>query len=147
MTIWKSVVVFQLISSKNGQCFFIIIGEKSSTNVPLTKMYRLRNFSEMTCIYGPMYLQLDDYLPYYDKRSDIFETHINRNVICIHGYTKYVRYTESITWVSIHSWEMLLSEFYHAKRISACPRTIICYKCEPNIMRGDIFNSGELIPS
>ena len=48
--------------------FFIIIGEKASTNIPLSKMYRLRKCATLTCIYGPMYLQLDDYPPYYDRR-------------------------------------------------------------------------------
>ena len=85
-----------------------------------------------------MYLQLDDYLPYSDKRSDILETHININLICIYGYTNCVRNTDSITWVSMHSWEMLLSEFSHSERISACPRTKICNKCKQSNMRGDI---------
>ena len=76
-----------------------------------------------------MYLQLDEYPPHSDKISDIFETHLNRNLRCIHGYTTCVRHTYLITWVSIHSWEMLLSEFSHSERISSCPRTIICNEC------------------
>ena len=67
--------------------FIIIIGEKASTNIPLRKMYRLRKITKLTCLYGPMYLQLDDYPPYSDEISDIFEKHINRNLICSHGYT------------------------------------------------------------
>ena len=58
---------------------FILIGEKASINIPLRKMNRLRKSATLTCIYGPMYLQLDDYPPYSDKISDIFETHINSN--------------------------------------------------------------------
>ena len=46
--------------------FFIIIGEKSSTNIPLSKMYCLRKSATLTCLYGPMYLELDDYNPYSD---------------------------------------------------------------------------------
>ena len=47
--------------------FFIIIGEKASTNIPLSKMYRLRKISTLKCIYGPMYLKLDDYPTHSDK--------------------------------------------------------------------------------
>ena len=80
-------------------------------------MYRLRKSATLTCPYGPMYLQLDDYPKYSDKISDIFETHINRNLRCIHGYTHCGRHTDSITCVSNSSWDMLLSEFIHAVRI------------------------------
>ena len=80
-----------------------------------------------------MYLELDDYLPYYDKTSVIFETHINRNLRCSHGYTNFVRHTDLITWVSKNYLEMLLSEFLHAERISARPRKIIFNKCEKYI--------------
>ena len=44
--------------------FFIIIGEKASTKIPLRKMYRLRKVETLICLYGPMFLQLDDYPPY-----------------------------------------------------------------------------------
>ena len=110
--------------------FFIIIGEKISAKIPLSKMYCLRKIAKMTFIYGPMYLQSDDYPPYSDQISDIFETHTNRKLRCSHGYTNCVRHTDQITWVSIYYWETLLSEFSHAERISACPRTIIFNKCE-----------------
>ena len=90
-----------------------------------------------------MYLQLDEYAPYSDKISDIFETHINRNLRCSHGYTICVIHTDFITWVSKNAWEMLLSEFSNAEIISACTRKIICNKCEQNNMRGDILNSGD----
>ena len=36
---------------------------------------------------------------------------------------------------------MLLSEFLHAERISACPRTTICNKYEQINTRGDILNA------
>ena len=36
---------------------------------------------------------------------------------------------------------MLLSKFSHAERISACPRTRICNKCQQSNMRGDILNA------
>ena len=109
----------------------------------IEKMNRLRKTATLTCLYGPIYLQLDDYPPYSDKSLDIFEKHINRHLICIHGYTNCVRHTDSITWVSIDSWEMLLSEFSHAERIIACPRTKNFNKCEQSNMRGDILNAGD----
>ena len=56
--------------------FFITIGGNVSTNIPLRKMYRLRKSATLTRLYGPMYLELDDYPPYYYKKSVIFETHI-----------------------------------------------------------------------
>ena len=89
-----------------------------------------------------MYLELDDYPPYSGKRSVIFETHINRNLRCSHGYTNCVGHTDFITWVSKHSWEMLLSEFSHAERISACPGKIICNNREKNNMIGEALNAG-----
>ena len=48
--------------------FFITIGEKASTNIPLSKMYRLRKSATLIRLDGPMYLELDDYPPYYDKK-------------------------------------------------------------------------------
>ena len=35
--------------------FFITIGETSSTNIPLGKIYRLRKSATLKCLYGPMY--------------------------------------------------------------------------------------------
>ena len=40
-------------------------------------------------------------------------------------------------------WVILLSEFSHSERISACPRTIICNKCEQNNIIGEILNAGD----
>ena len=40
--------------------FFIIIGEKSSENLPLNNTYYSRKMAKLTCLYGPMYLPLDD---------------------------------------------------------------------------------------
>ena len=47
-----------------------------------------------------MYLQLDEYPPYSDKLSDIFETKINENLRCYHVYTNYAGDKQVITWVS-----------------------------------------------
>ena len=58
--------------------FFLIIGENASTNVPLNKTNYLRKMSKLTFLYGPMYLPLDDYPPYYDKQSNIFKANISK---------------------------------------------------------------------
>ena len=46
--------------------FLITISEKVSTNIHLSKVYRLRKIATLTRLYGPMYLELDDYPPYSD---------------------------------------------------------------------------------
>ena len=46
--------------------FFITIGEKSSTNIPLSKMYHLRKIAKLTRLYVPMNLELGGYPPYSD---------------------------------------------------------------------------------
>ena len=48
--------------------FFVIIGEKAYTNIPLSKMYHLNKIETLTCLYVPLYLYLDDYSPYSDKK-------------------------------------------------------------------------------
>ena len=90
-----------------------------------------------------MYLESDEYPPYSDKISVIFETNINRNLRFSHGYKNCVRHTDLINWVSKNSWEMLLYKFSNAERISAWLRTIICNKCAQNNMIGEILNAGE----
>ena len=96
----------------------------------------------LTCAYGLMYLQLDDYPPYTGKNLDIFETHINRNLRCIHRYSNCMRHTDLITWVSNSDRKMLLSQFIHAVKISPCPRTTLCNKCAQSNTSGDILITG-----
>ena len=60
-------------------------------------MNQLGKCATQICLYETMYLQLDDYCPYSDKKSDIFETHINSNLRCIHGYKNCMRHTDLIT--------------------------------------------------
>ena len=96
-------MLFQLISSEIGLVYFFInIGEKASSNIHLMKT---------TCLYGAIYLDLDDYPPRFDKISVIFEKQINRNLRCSHGYNNCVRHTDFITWGYKNSWDMFLSEF------------------------------------
>ena len=73
----------------------------------------------------------------------IFETHININARCSHGYTNCVTHTNMITWVSKDYWGMLLSEFSQSEKIIACPRTTISNNCEQNNLLGDILNAGD----
>ena len=75
MRISINVAEFQLISSANWLIFFVIIDEKASTNIPWSKMDRLKKNATLTCVYGPMYLQLDDYPPYSGK-NQTFLRHI-----------------------------------------------------------------------
>ena len=75
MAMRKSVIVFQLISSGNWRFFFITIGEKASTNIPLSQMYHVRKGATLTRLYVPMYLNLDDYPPFSDKNRS-FLRHI-----------------------------------------------------------------------
>ena len=52
-------------------------------------------------------------------------------------------HNDLITWVSKHSWEMLISEFSQAEKIIQRPRTIICNNCEQNNLLDDILNAGD----
>ena len=78
-------------------------------------MYCLRKSATLTHIYGPMYLELNDYPPYSDKKSFVFDTHIKINLIYLYGYTNFVEHNDLSNWVSKGSWEMLLSEFSQAE--------------------------------
>ena len=42
----------------------------------------------MTILYGPMYMNLDDFPAYSDSLTETFETKINRNLQFCHGYPK-----------------------------------------------------------
>ena len=111
--------------------FFIIIGEKSSTSMPLRKMYQFLKSATLTYLYGLMYLQLDDYPPYYDKNQT------------------FLRHTLTGTWyvlmdipIMLHIIIWLLSEFSQAEKIISCHGTNICNHYEQMNMSGDILNSG-----
>ena len=86
---------------------------------------------------------MNDYPLYSDKQSDIFETKMNKEFRCIHGYKNHFENNVFITWVSIKSWEILLSEFPQAIDINPCPRKIICNNCELINVSGDILNADE----
>ena len=69
--------------------FFIAIGKKASTNIPSSKIYRLRKIATLPRLYGPMYLELEDYLQY-SLKIVICERHINRILRFINEYTDLV---------------------------------------------------------
>ena len=60
----KCYVVSTDFIRKLKDLFFITIGEKASTKIPLGKVYILRKSATLTHLYGPMYLELGDYPPY-----------------------------------------------------------------------------------
>ena len=63
---------------------------KSILCLPLNRIHSFLKSANLTCMYGPMYLELDDYPPYYDKHHDNFETNVNENLRYCHGHTNYV---------------------------------------------------------
>ena len=64
-------------------------------------MCYLRKMAKLNILYGPMHLPLDDYPPYSDKKSDIFEAKINKEFRCIHGYINHDERNVLNTWVLI----------------------------------------------
>ena len=112
----ESFMVFQPISSKKIRFYFSLSSVKSIDKRSLEQNVSLKKIATLTCLYGPMYLELDDYPQYSDLKSVIFDTHINRNLRFIHGYTNCVAHNYLITWVSKNYWEMLLSEFSQAEK-------------------------------
>ena len=62
---------------------------KSIFKYPLEQDVFLEKNAQLTCLYGIMHIQLDDYPPYNYTLFDIFKTNINKNLRCCHGYTNY----------------------------------------------------------
>ena len=102
-----------------------------------------KKMEKLTCPYAPMYSPLDDYPLYYDKKSEIFEANVNKEFICIHGYTNHYEHNVLITWLSINSGEIWLSEISLALDINPCHRTIMDNTCEEIHVSGDILNAVE----
>ena len=95
----------------------------------------LKNIDKLTCLYGPMYLQLNDYPPYYDKQSDIFETNINNNLRYCFGYPIYSWQTQLITGVSKTTWKIFYSEFPQNTILKKCSRKISVIIVNRNIFQ------------
>ena len=47
--------------------FLLIMGEQASTNSSLNKTFYLIKMSQLTCLYGPIYIPLHYYPPHFDK--------------------------------------------------------------------------------
>ena len=62
-------------------------------------------------IYGPMYMDLDDYSPYSEALPTFFETKINSNITCIHGYPKWSKLKNKITWFNKEAWDIFQFQF------------------------------------
>ena len=69
----------------------------------MTDCYQNMEDSHLTLCEWVSDAELDDHPPYSDKKNVIFDTHINRNLICIHGYTNCVAHNDFITWLSKNS--------------------------------------------
>ena len=135
-------MAFWPISSENLLIHFSLqLAKKHKQIFPWKRCITLKS-ANITCLYGTIYLYLDDYPPYYDKQSDIFGEKINKNLRCCHGYTNYVVQKQLITWVSKNTWENFHSEFPQASVINNCPRTTICNYCEEINVSGDTLYAG-----
>ena len=84
-----------------------------------------------------MYLQLQDYPPYFDTNQTFL-----RNLRYIHRYENYVAQNELITWFSVISSKMFLSEFPQGKKVIPCPRKIIFNTCEKMNVSDNILIAG-----
>ena len=60
---------------------------------------------------GPMYIDFDEYPPYSDTISEYFETNINANIQCDHGYAYYSSKHKMCTCVNKESLEMTKNHF------------------------------------
>ena len=69
---------FKKIIRKLTEFFFEVIIEKAPTDIPLPNIYYLKKKVELTNIYGPMYLQLDEYYPYSDSLSEILRKNLTQ---------------------------------------------------------------------
>ena len=58
-----------------------------------------------------MYIDFYEYSPYSDRISEIFETNVNYNIQCDHGYAYSSSKQKMCTWVNEESWEMIKTVF------------------------------------
>ena len=69
--------------------FFVILdlGTASFGNGHL--FTQLEEYDQLIEIFGPMYIDFDEYQPYSGRTYKKLETHINDNIQCDHGYAYY----------------------------------------------------------
>ena len=123
--------------------FFITFGDKASTYIPLIKNNPLRNSEALARLYGPMYLEFDDYPPYFDKKLSYLRHTWTENIdifmdipIALHIMIWLLGYLKN------HGkWYFL--NFSTGWKIIAYPRTIVCNNFEQSNLLGNILNSSD----
>ena len=67
--------------------------------------------------FGPMYIDVDGYLPYSGRTSEIFEKNGSENIQCVRGYAYSSGKQKMCTWVNEESWVIMKTCFPGAKQI------------------------------
>ena len=76
-----------------------------------------------------MYIDFDEYPSYSGRVSKRFETNVNNNIQCDHGYAYFSSKHKMCTWVNEESWKMMKECFPGEKQIEKCTKTIVCKEC------------------
>ena len=76
-----------------------------------------------------MYIKFDEYPPCSGIISGIFETNVNENIQCVHGYAYSSGKQKMCTLVNADSLEMIKNCFPHVKPINFFPKTVLCKEC------------------
>ena len=76
-----------------------------------------------------MYIDLDEYPCYSGRNSENFETNVNKNIQCVHGYADSSGKPKLCTWVNVDSWGMMKDYFPDAKPIFPPPKPVLCKEC------------------
>ena len=72
--------------------------------------------------FGPIYIDFDEYPRYSGRTAAIFETNVNENIPCDHGYD-YSSGKKICTWVNKKSLSMMKTCFPDAKQINQFPES------------------------
>ena len=91
--------------------FFMILdlGTASFGNGSLFN--RLKENAPLIKYFGPIYIHFDEYPTYSGRISENFETNVNDNIKCDHGYTYCSSKQKMCTWVKKESLEMIKTVF------------------------------------
>ena len=77
---------------------------------------------------GPMYIDFDEYPPYSGRIYEIFETNVNANIQCDHGYAYSSSKEKVYTLIHEESWKMI-KMFSWCKANKKIPKTTVCKEC------------------
>ena len=77
-----------------------------------------------------MYIDFDEYPPYIDTISDIFEAKINAHIKWCHVYAYSTPKGIIITWINNKSWEMLKHCFPEILSVTICQKTTVFSSCK-----------------